>query len=55
MFFACWRLGCKNTMLQQEKGAAVLFMWRIGLNLLEYGMGCVNYPVSFVFIYQRDA
>ena len=42
-------------MLQQEKGCTVLFMWRIGLNLLEYGMSCVNYPVSIVFIYQREA
>ena len=42
-------------MLQQEKGCTVLFMWRIGLNLLEYGMNCVNYPFSVVFIYQRDA
>jgi len=37
-------------MLQQEKGWTVLFMWGIGLNLLQYGMGCVNYLVSFVLL-----
>jgi Aspartyl protease/PDZ domain len=42
-------------MLQQEKGCTVLFMWGIGLNLLEDGRNCVNYPFSIVFIYQRDA
>jgi Aspartyl protease/PDZ domain len=42
-------------MLQQEKGCAVLFMWRIGLNLLEDGVNCVKNPISIVFIYQREA